>query len=138
MRAGSDPDMIVCSPKTRRQYLKQLELNRRNIDYLNLDGGFKTLSFNGIPVVGERFAPDGEMYFLNTPTLKLVELNDWEWLEGENGSILSQLDRKAVYTATLVKYANFVAVSPRAQARLYGITDPVTETEESTEPGAGA
>lgn len=138
LRAGSDPDMIVCSPKTRRQYLKQLELNRRNIDYLNLDGGFKTLSFNGIPVVGERFAPDGEMYFLNTPTLKLVELNDWEWLEGENGSILSQLDRKAVYTATLVKYANFVAVSPRAQARLYGITDPVTETEESTEPGAGA
>lgn len=123
LRAGSQPDMIVCSMKTRRQYLKQLELNRRNIDYLNLDGGFKTLSFNGIPVVGERFAPDGEMYFLNTPTLKLVQLNDWEWLEGENGSILSQLDRKAVYTATLVKYANFVAAYPRGQSRLKGILD---------------
>lgn len=124
LRAGVDPDMIVCSPKTRRQYLKQLELNRRNIDYLNLDGGFKTLSFNGVPVVAERFAPDGEMYFLHTPSMKLVELNDWEWLEGDNGSILNQLDRKAVYTATLVKYANFVATFPRAEGRLYGITDP--------------
>ncbi len=134
LRAGIQPDMIVCSMKTRRQYLKQLELNRRNIDYLNLDGGFKTLSFNGIPVVGERFAPDGEMYFLNTSTLKLVQLNDWEWLEGENGSILNQLDRKAVYTATLVKYANFVAAYPRGQGRLKGILD---ETSQSATGGSG-
>lgn len=133
LRAGAEPDMIVCSAKTRRQYLKQLELNRRNIDYLNLDGGFKTLSFNGVPVVSERFAPDGEMYFLNTPSLKLMELNDWEWLEGEKGSILNQLDRKAVYTATLVKYANFVAAFPRAQGRLYGITDPVADTSATTD-----
>lgn len=139
LRAGVQPDMIVCSMKTRRQYLKQLELNRRNIDYLNLDGGFKTLAFNGIPVVGERFAPDGEMYFLNTPTLKLVQLNDWEWLEGENGSILNQLDRKAVYTATLVKYANFVAAYPRGQARLKGIEDPSSSTTASggTDSGSG-
>ena len=86
-----------------------------------------------MPVVSERFAPDGEMYFLNTPSLKLVELNDWEWLEGEKGSILNQLDRKAVYTATLVKYANFVAAFPRAQGRLYGITDPVADTSATTD-----
>ena len=135
LRAGLQPDMIVCSMKTRRQYLKQLELNRRNIDYLNLDGGFKTLSFNGIPVVGERFAPDGEMYFLNTPTLKLVQLNDWEWLEGENGSILNQLDRKAVYTATLVKYANLVAAYPRGQSRLKGILDAASGASADGESG---
>ena len=135
LRAGQQPDMVVCSMKTRRQYLKQLELNRRNIDYLNLDGGFKTLSFNGIPVVGERFAPDGEMYFLNTPTLKLVQLNDWEWLEGENGSILNQLDRKAVYTATLVKYANLVAAYPRGQSRLKGILDAASGASADDESG---
>ena len=80
------------------------------------------------------------MYFLNTPTLKLVQLNDWEWLEGENGSILNQLDRKAVYTATLVKYANFVAAYPRGQARLKGIEDPSSSTTASggTDSGSGA
>ncbi len=124
LRSSMPTNMIVCSLKTRRQYLNQLMLTRTNIDYLNLDGGFKTLSFNGVPVCGERFVGDGEMYFLNTDAFKLVQLCDWEWLEGDNGSILSQVDRKAVYTATLVKYANLVSAYPRGQGLLKGIEDP--------------
>lgn len=124
MRSSMPTNMIVCSLKTRRQYLNQLMLTRTNIDYLNLDGGFKTLAFNGVPVCGERFVDDGEMYFLNTDAFKLVQLCDWEWLQGDNGTILTQVDRKAVYTATLVKYANLVATYPRAQGVMSGIEDP--------------
>lgn len=124
MRSAIPTNMIVCSLKTRRQYLNQLMLTRTNIDYLNLDGGFKTLAFNGVPVCGERFVEDGSMYYLNTDAFKLVQLCDWEWLQGDNGSILNQIDRKAVYTATLVKYANLVSTYPRAQGVMQGITDP--------------
>lgn len=51
--AGSQIDFIVCSYDVRRAYLDYLALTRTNIDYMNLDGGFKALSYNGIPLIAE-------------------------------------------------------------------------------------
>ncbi len=122
-RSDVTPDLIVCDKKLRRDYIQYLQANRTNIDYLNLDGGFRTLSYNGIPLYGEKFCPSGEMYFLNTDSVKMVQLADWEWLEGNNGTILNRLDDKAGYQAVLVKYANYVATVPQSLGRLYGVTD---------------
>ena len=119
--SDTTPDLIVCDKKLRRDYIQYLQSNRTNIDYLNLDGGFKTLSYNGIPLYGERFCPTGEMYFLNTSNIKMVQLNDWEWLEGTSGSILNRLDDKAAYQAALVKYCNYVVTIPNSIGRLYGV-----------------
>lgn len=121
-RSDSTPDLIVCDKKLRRDYIQYLQANRTNIDYLNLDGGFRTLSYNGIPLYGEKFCPEGEMYFLNTDNIKMVQLADWEWLEGNNGTILNRLDNKAGYQAVLVKYANYCATVPQTLGRLYGVT----------------
>lgn len=121
-RSDTTPDLIVCDKKLRRDYIQYLQANRTNIDYLNLDGGFRTLSYNGIPLYGEKCCPEGEMYFLNTDNIKMVQLADWEWLEGNNGTILNRLDDKAGYQAVLVKYANYVATVPSSLGRLYGIT----------------
>ena len=117
-RSNSTPDLIVCDKKLRRDYIQYLQANRTNIDYLNLDGGFKTLSYNGIPLYGEKFCPENEMYFINTSNFKMVQLNDWEWLEGQNGSILNRMDSKAAYQAVLVKYCNYVATNPNTLGRL--------------------
>ncbi len=97
---------------------------------MNVDGGFKTLSYNGIPLDGDRFCPNGEMYFLDTDSLKMVQLCDWEWLEGTNRATLNKVPNKASYQAVLVKYANFVSTMPRAVGRLYGISES-TETSSN-------
>lgn len=120
--SGHKTDMIVCSNDVRRHYLSYLQASRSNIDYMNVDGGFKTLSYNGIPLDGDRFCPKGEMYFLDTDSLKMVQLCDWEWLEGTDRAILNKVAGKASYQAILVKYANFVSMMPRAIGRLHGIT----------------
>jgi hypothetical protein len=120
-RSGSTPNMIITNFEARRHYLNLLQKSRSNVDYLNLDGGFKALSFNGIPVIADRFCPDVDMYFINTDDFKLVELCDWQWMEGENGRILSKLSDRAAYSATLVKYANLCCTRPYAQAMLVGI-----------------
>ena len=120
-RSDVTPDLIVCDKKLRRDYIQYLQSNRTNIDYLNLDGGFRTLSYNGIPLYGERFCPSGEMYFINTDNLKMVQLADWEWMEGTHGSILNRIDDKAAFQAVLVKYCNYVATVPNSLGRLYGV-----------------
>lgn len=120
-RAGSSINFIVASADARRAYVNELMAERVNIDYMNLDGGFKAVSYNGIPVVADRFVPEGTMYMLDTKDFKLHQLCDWKWLEGAEGRILQQDANKATYTATLVKYADLICDRPFGQACITGI-----------------
>lgn len=118
MTSGGAIDFIVTSYNVRKQYVDFLTQTRTNVDYLTLDGGYKALSYSGIPFVADRFAGDGDMYLLNSADFKLHQLCDWRWLEGESGSVLHQIPGKACYSATLVKYADLLCERPMGQAKL--------------------
>ncbi len=121
--SGTHPDLVMCSYDVRKIYHRLIAEKGTNVDYLNLDGGFKALSFSGVPVVASRFVGVGEMMILNTQDFKLCSLNDWDWIEGGvNGSVLHQIPNKAAYSATLVKYANLICTKGCAQQKFTGIT----------------
>ena len=121
--SGSRVNFIVCSSGVKRAYQSHLASYKRNIDVMELNGGYKALSYNGIPVISDRFCPDGTMYLLNTDDFVLHQLCDWKWLEGEDGRVLKQVANKPVYSATLVKYADLICTRPCGQAMLSGITE---------------
>ena len=121
--SGSKADFIVCSFGVKRAYQEYLTENKSNVDIMNLAGGYKAISYNGIPVVSDRFAPSGTMYVLDTTEFHLHQLCDWRWLEGDNGKIIRQVAGKPVYTATLVKYADLICDKPSGQAKISGITE---------------
>lgn len=120
--SGGEIDYIACSSAVRRAYQEELSTYRRNVDVMNLQGGFKALSFNGIPVVADRFVADDTMYLLNTKDFELCQLCDWQWLEDNEGKVIRQKEGYPVYTATLVKYAELLCNRPNSQAKLTGIT----------------
>lgn len=109
---NSNVDMILMSQKMRRKYQTLMANNRMNIDVMNLEGGYKALSFNGVPVVADRFVPEFDTYFVDTTAIKLHQLCDWEWLSNDKGQILRQKEGYPVHTATLVKYAELVCDKP--------------------------
>ncbi len=119
---GGKVNFIVCSRGVRRKLISALS-SYRKMDSVDLQGGYRALSFNGIPVVADRFCPKGTMYLLNTNDFGLHQLCDWQWLEGEDGKILKQIPGKPVYTATLVKYAELMCYRPVGQGMLTGITE---------------
>ena len=127
--AGSSVDFITTAYDVRRYYLDYLALTRTNVDYMNLDGGFKAISYNGIPLLADRFVQDGTMYILNSGDFKIHQLCDWRWLEGENGKILMQKAGTPTYTATLVKYADMICDKPIGQAMISGITAASSDGE---------
>ena len=51
--AGGTIDFIVSSYDVRRKYLNYLSLNRTNLDYMNLDGVYKSISYSGYPFVAD-------------------------------------------------------------------------------------
>ncbi len=121
--SGGKVNFIICSWGVRRALINLLSKKYTTVNTLELEGGYKAISFNGIPVVVDRFCPKGTMYLLNTDDFVLYQLCDWQWLEDEDGKVLRQVPGKPVYTATLVKYADLMCERPCGQAMLSGITE---------------
>ena len=128
---GSTINYISCSSKVRRMYQEYLGAYRRNIDIMELQGGYKAITYNGIPLVADRFVEDDAMYLLNTDDFTLHQLCDWKWLEGEDGKILKQNAGYPTYSATLVKYAELVCDRPNGQAKITGITSVTADAGSS-------
>ena len=121
--SGSKVNYIVCSWGVRRALQTLFSENKRNVDVMELAGGYKAMSYNGIPIVVDRFCPDRTMYLLNTDDFTMHQLCDWQWLADDDGKVLKQVAGKPVYTATLVKYAELICSRPNGQGVLYGIVE---------------
>lgn len=113
---NSKINMILCSYKNKKKLVSLFANSKLMVNTVNVEGGYGTLTINGIPVYADRFCPDNRVYFVNTDDFVLNQLCDWEWLEDEDGKILKQVPGKAAYSATLVKYAELICKKPCAQA----------------------
>ena len=120
--SGSTVDFITCASNVKRMYIDYLSSFKRNIDVMELAGGHKAITFNGVPVVSDKFIEDGEAYLLNTKDFTFHQLCDWKWLEGEDGKVIKQKAGYPAYYATLVKYGDLICDRPKGQAKISGIT----------------
>lgn len=121
--SGSTIDFLVCSAGVKRAYQDYLNTYKRNIDTMDLAGGYKAVSYSGIPLISDRFCPDKTLYLLNTKDFTLHQLCDWAWLEGEDGKVIKQVPNKPVYTATLVKYADLICDRISGQGVFTNLTE---------------
>ncbi len=121
--SGSAPNFIICSWGVRRSLQKLFAESNTRVDTLNLAGGYTAMSYNGIPIISDRFCPKGSLYLLNTNDFALHQLCDWQWLTGDDGKVLKQVPGKPVYTATLVKYAELLCSRPCGQGLLTNIIE---------------
>ncbi len=119
--SGTAPNLILCGWGVRRALLRHCSDMGVTLPVIQLESGHSAISFNGIPVVVDRFCKKGDMFFLNTNHIKLYQLGDWEWMESDDGKILHQVPGKPVYTATLVKYAELVFERPNTMGLLTDI-----------------
>lgn len=129
---GLSANFITCSRAVRKAYQTYLSYFKRNVDVMDLAGGYKAITYNGIPVFADRFVKDDEMYLLNTNEFTLHQLCDWKWLEGDDGKVIKQNANEATYCATLVKYADLICNKPNAQGKISGISSTVTNPFTST------
>lgn len=120
---GSTVDYLLGTSGVVRSYYNYLETTKRNVNTLELEGGFKSIGFAGIPMVSSRFAKEGTLKLLSTGAFTMHHMGDWEWMEGGGGRILQQVAGTPVWTATLVRYAEMVCAHPGGQAELQGITE---------------
>lgn len=106
LKAGKDygPDTIITTHAIRREYLDYMEGRRRECNTMALDGGWTAINYNGVPLLVDPDAIDGEMYFLTLKDLQLYRMSDYAWMD-KDGSVLSRISGYDAYEAALYRYA---------------------------------
>ena len=105
-KAGKDygPDLIITTHSIRREYLELMQADRRNVNTMELDGGWTALDYNGIPLMVDWDAIDGEIYFLTTKDMSIYRMSDYDWMT-KDGAVLSRITGYDAYEAVLFRYA---------------------------------
>lgn len=120
--ADSDPNFILTSHGVERSYYEYLETTKRNVNVMKLEGGYKAISFDGIPFVSDKFCSAETLYMLKKEDFVLNQMGEWDFLD-RDGSIFKQTANKAAWDATLVKYADLGCRKPIGQVKLSGVTE---------------
>lgn len=106
----SDINLIMGNFPIRRSYYKLCIAERRHINTMELDGGWKALDFNGLPLVADSQCRRNVLYFLVLDTMAMFRTSDFDWMD-KDGSYLTRVINKDAYEATLFHYGNLACLS---------------------------
>lgn len=106
----------------RRAYQSLLTTKRQYMNTMELKGGWKALEYNGKPLIVDKDAPTGKIFFADESRIKFYRLSDLEWME-EDGAILCRVPNKDAYGATAFLYHELGTTTRNAQTVLTGVTE---------------
>jgi hypothetical protein len=121
--AGGMPTSVITSLGVQREFYDLLDqaVQYTNPESLNYAAGFKTLSYNGMPIIADIDAPYGKMYILDESTMKVFSDQDWHFLDAD-GMTLRQVTGFDKFEAIMARYMNLGATRRNNQVVLTGIT----------------
>lgn len=117
-----DIGLLLCSYGVRRAYYKLCISERRHINTMTLDGGWKALDFNGMPLMVDALCKRNRIYFINFDTLGFLQTADWDWMD-KDGSYLYRSATTDAYKATLFMYGNLCTYARNGN----GLLDDIIE-----------
>jgi hypothetical protein len=118
----SDIDFLFSNYGVRRAYYKLCIAERRSVNTMELDGGWKALDFNGLPWVVDSQAKRNTLFFVVTDTMSIFRTSDFDWME-KDGSYLNRVANKDAYEATLFHYGNLACLSRNGNGILKGVLE---------------
>jgi hypothetical protein len=118
-----DVDFMLCNYPIRDKYVSLLVADKRFINTMTLDGGFKAVDFNGTPLVPDPQCKRNTIYYPVMETLKLYRTSDFDWMDREGGSTLHRVTNYDAYEATLFSYQDLGCTARNANAKLADVTD---------------
>lgn len=116
-----EPDLIITDYVTRRRYEALLQAQKRFVNPMELEGGFKALEFDGLPIVVDKDAPPQRMWFLRTSDWSWYSMRDIGWLD-RHGAVLHPVPDFDAWKAYLTTYRELVCQRPNNQTVMFNIT----------------
>lgn len=78
--AGNIIDFLLCGKPVRRSYQNLLTAMKSIVNSMDLKGGWKAISYNGIPLAADNYVASQTLLAFSLANWKLYEMADWGWL----------------------------------------------------------
>jgi hypothetical protein len=114
---GGKINYIGVSTDVEGFYMSYLEATKRNVNMMEVSGGYDAIAFKHIPMKRNRFLQATTLDLLDTSKFTFHVLSDWDWITDEGGGILHQVAGYPLYAASIAKYGEVICDQPGAQAR---------------------
>lgn len=118
----SDVKFLLSNYNIRDKYVSLLVADKRFVNTMTLDGGFKAVDFNGIPLVPDPQCKRSGIFYVVPESLVILRTSDFDWAE-KDGAVLSRVANKDAYEAYMFHYGNLACVARNANAYLGDLTD---------------
>lgn len=119
---GGRTSAMVTSYGVQRKVYNLLQAQVQFVEPMKLQGGFRTLSQNDKPIIADRHAPYGRVYFLDERFIKIFSNRDWHFLD-KDGQQIKWVQNKDGWQAFLVRYMEIGAKKCDSQLVYHSITD---------------
>jgi hypothetical protein len=121
--AGGMPTSVVTSLGVQREFYGLMSDQIRYVEpdsTLSYGAGFKSLSYNGMPIIADIDAPYGKMFILDESTIKVFSDQDWHFLDAD-GQTLRQVAGYDKFEAIMARYMNLGATRRNNQVVISNI-----------------
>jgi hypothetical protein len=124
--SGEAVDLAVTSYGVCRAYSAQLTSQKRFVNSQELKGGHQGISVSSgsqtIGLMADRFAPENNIFLLNTKHIKFHQAADWEFMQ-EDGAVLDRVTGYDAYEAVLFTYRELMTDRRNAHGLIQDITE---------------
>lgn len=118
----SDVKFLLSNYNIRDKYVSLLVADKRFVNTMTMDGGFKAVDFNGIPLVPDPQCKRSGIYYVVPESLVILRTSDFDWAE-KDGAVLARVANKDAYEAYMFHYGNLACIARNANAYLGDLTD---------------
>lgn len=120
--SDSVPDVWVTSHGIRRQYLNTLVAAKRFPNTMELDGGFKALTYDGRPIVVDKDCTRGRIYGLALESIFMAYETDYNWID-QDGAVLHRMVDEDAFQAAMYRYWNLATDARNRNVLIEDIVD---------------
>lgn len=125
-RNGKIPSHIVFGTAVSDYYLSYKEATQRNVNTVMLKSGFSAIEYvtpdGVVPIVESLHQKADSIRMIDVADLELARMADFEWMNGDGGTIFRLSDTKPVYQANIECYAELICNRPSGFLEATGIT----------------
>lgn len=128
--AGGSVSCVITSYGVQRAFFNLLQSQVRYMNPMQLASGYQALDYMGVPVIADKDAPYGQVYFLDERWFRIYSNQDWHWMD-DDGKVLKWVTNQDAWEFILRRYMNMGLSRRNAQLVMYNV-----QVAGAADPGA--